>query len=291
MPAKRRTPTVRLRRLSAELRRLRAEAGLTREHVSEQTGINGATLYRIETAQVRPQRRTLVALLDLYRVADPHRSDVVGLLADVGQAGMLQLPSDDLPDALRSYLTFEAEARALRNYESLFLPGLLQTEEYSRAATRHDALAFNPKEVEERVQTRMERKALLTKEAPLELWAIVDEAAIRRLVGGAEVMREQLHYLLSVVEQQPHVTLQVVPFDIGAHPGMNGEFVIMEFAGAEEPEVVYVEGIHGALFLDAEPDIRRYTKVFDNLRAVALGPDQSARLIATAAEQVTEGRL
>jgi transcriptional regulator with XRE-family HTH domain len=270
---------------------LRAEAGVTREHVSERTGINGATLYRIETAQVRPQRRTLIALLGLYEVAEPHRSDVLGLLADDGQAGMLQLPSDDLPDALRSYLTFEAEARALRNYESLFLPGLLQTEEYTRAAMRHDAMAFSAKEVEERVQTRMERKALLTKEEPLELWAIVDEAAIRRLVGGAEIMRDQLLYLLNTVEQQPHVTLQVVPFDVGAHPGMNGEFVIMDFAGAEEPEVVYVEGIHGALFLDAESDIRRYTRVFDNLRAVALGPDQSASLIAAAAERMTEGRL
>jgi hypothetical protein len=137
----------------------------------------------------------------------------------------------------------------------------------------------------------MERKALLTKEVPLELWAIVDEAAIRRLVGGAEVMRDQLHYLLSMVEQLPQLTFQVVPFDVGAHPGMNGEFVMMEFAGAEEPEVVYMEGIHGALFLDAEADIRRYTRVFDNLRAVALGPDQSASLIATAADQVTEGRL
>jgi transcriptional regulator with XRE-family HTH domain len=286
MPAKRRTPTVRLRRLSAELRRLRAESNVTRERVSEQTGINGATLYRIETAQVRPQRRTLIALLDLYGVEDPHRSEVLGLLADLGQPAMLQLPSDDLPDALRSYLTFEAEARALRNYESLFIPGLLQTEEYARAAVRHDALAFSAKEVEERVQTRMERKTLLTKEEPLELWAIVDEAAIRRLVGGAEVMRDQLHHLLSLVEQLPHLTFQVVPFDVGAHPGMNGEFVMMEFAGAEEPEVV-----HGALFLDAETDIRRYTRVFDNLRAVALGPDQSASLIATAADQVTEGRL
>jgi len=291
MPAKRRTPTVRLRRLSAELRRLRAEANVTRERVSEQTGINGATLYRIETAQVRPQRRTLIALLDLYEVADPHRSEVLGLLADLGQPAMLQLPSDDLPDALRSYLTFEAEARALRNYESLFIPGLLQTEEYTRAAVRHDALAFSAKEVEERVHTRMERKTLLTKEEPLELWAIVDEAAIRRLVGGAEVMRDQLQYLLTLVEQLPHLTFQVVPFDVGAHPGMNGEFVMMEFAGAEEPEVVYMEGIHGALFLDAETDIRRYTRVFDNLRAVALGPDQSASLIATAADQVAEGRL
>jgi transcriptional regulator with XRE-family HTH domain len=270
---------------------LRAESNVTRERVSEQTGINGATLYRIETAQVRPQRRTLIALLDLYGVDDPHRSEVLGLLADLGQAAMLQLPSDDLPDALRSYLTFEAEARALRNYESLFIPGLLQTEEYARAAVRHDALAFSAKEVEERVQTRMERKTLLTKEEPLELWAIVDEAAIRRLVGGAEVMRDQLHHLLSLVEQLPQLTFQVVPFDVGAHPGMNGEFVMMEFAGAEEPEVVYMEGIHGALFLDAETDIRRYTRVFDNLRAVALGPDQSASLIATAADQVTEGRL
>jgi len=284
MPAKRRTPTVRLRRLSAELRRLRAEAGLTREHVSGQTSINEATLYRIETAQVRPQRRTLIALLDLYDVQGPHRADVLGLLTDVGQAGMLQLLSDDLPDALRAYLTFEAEARALRNYESLFVPGLLQTEDYARATMRQDASGLTAKQIEEQVHTRMERKALLAKDDPVELWAIVDEAAIRRLVGGADVMRDQLLYLLSVLEH-PHITMQVVPFDIGAHPGMNGDFVIMDFAGAEQPELVYMEGVHGALYLDAESDIRRYTKVFDNLRAVALGPDQSASLIAAAADR------
>lgn len=289
MPAKRRPPTVRLRRLAAELRRLRSEAGLTRDHVSERTGINGATLYRIESAQVRPQRRTLIGLLDLYDVGEPHRTEVLTLLADVAQPGMLQRHEHNLPDTLWAYLTFEAEARALRNFEPLFIPGLLQTEDYSRVVSRQTSLGLDAKDIEERVQMRMERKALLTKDDPLELWAIIDEAAIRRLVGGVEVMRDQLQYLLSVIEQ-PHVTLQVLPFDVGGHPGMAGSFVVMEFAGAEQPEVVYVEGVHGELFLETEADIRTYTRVFDNLRALALGPEQTASLIATASDQLTEGR-
>jgi transcriptional regulator with XRE-family HTH domain len=285
MPGKRRPPTVRLRRLAAELRRLRSEANVTREQISERTGINGATLYRIETAQVRPQRRTLIALLDLYAVEDPHRSEVLALLADAGRPGLLHLHHDGLPETLRNLLTFEAEAKALRNFESLFIPGLLQTEDYARAVIRQTTLWLDAKDIEQRVQTRMERKTVLTGDEPLELWAIVDEAAIRRQVGGPAVMREQLRYLIEVAEQ-PRLTLQVIPFDVGAHHGMPGSFVLMDFAGAEQPEVVYVEGVHGELFLETESDIRTYTKVFDNLRAVALGPEQSASLIAAAADQV-----
>lgn len=286
MATKRQPPTIRLRRLAAELRRLRAAAELTREVVAEKTGINGATLYRIENAQVRPQRRTLIGLLELYQVDGRQRTELLALLADAGQQSWLRpSPYDDLPDEFAIFLGLENEASSLSNYDPLLVPGQLQTEEYARAVIRGMMPMADAKLVERRVQVRMERKSLFDREQPLDLWGVVDEAAVRRLVGGPAVMRDQLQYLLQAMEQ-PYVTLQVVPFDAGAYAAMSN-FVVMEFPGAEEPEVVYVESMAGNLFLEAESDIRYYAKLFDNLRAVALSPDQTASLIAEAAEQAT----
>jgi transcriptional regulator with XRE-family HTH domain len=137
LSARRQPPTVRLRRLASELRGLRTAAGLTREEVSDQTGINPATLYRIETAKVRPQRRTLIALLDKYEVTDEgQRSELIALSRQAAQLGWLQAFESELPEQYPTYISFEAEARSVRNYESLFVPGLLQTEDYARAVIR-----------------------------------------------------------------------------------------------------------------------------------------------------------
>jgi len=283
MAAKRHTPTVRLRRLAAELRRLRTAADLTREVVTDRTGINEATLYRIETARVRPQRRTLTGLLDLYEVGEPQRSDVLALLTDSGKQGWLRPYHSDLPEEYTTYIGFEAEARAVRNYESLFIPGLLQTEDYARAVIKGVLPMAGSTEVEQRVQARIERQAVLTKDQPLKLWAIIDEAAVRRAVGRPGTMAAQMEHLARMTDE-PNVTLQVIPFSAGAHPGMPGSFVLMDFPGVEDPEVVYIDSMAGDLFLEAEADIRRYGVAFDNLRAVALRPDQSASVIATVAK-------
>ena len=280
MPGKRQTPTVRLRRLAAELRSLRYAAGLTRDEVVERTGINVATMYRIEHARVRPQTRTLRTLLDLYGVERDQQAELVGLLRDARERGWLHAYQSELPEQYMTFIGFEGEARSSWNYESLFVPGLLQTEDYARAVITGTLPFASREEVERRVEVRMERREVLRNDNPLELWGIADEAALRRQVGGKTVMRAQLRHLVEASEL-PNVTLQVIPFDAGAHAGMADSFVFLQFADEAIPDVVSVETMAGELFLEAESDIRRYKLVFEHLRAVAASPDASRSLIAS----------
>jgi transcriptional regulator with XRE-family HTH domain len=288
VPGRRAYSTVRLRRLAGELRRLRSAADLTREDVAERTGINTATLYRIETGRGRPQRRTLAALLDLYDVGEQQRHDLVELSREADVQGWLQPHHSDLPEQYTTYIGFEAEARSVRNYESLFIPGLLQTEDYARAVIIGNLPMASEQDVEARVRVRIERQAVLATDDPLRLWAVVDEAALRRQVGGATVMRDQLTALLAAIKA-PHVTVQVIPYGAGAHAGMQGSFVLMDFPNPADPALVYIDSMAGDLFLEAEADVRRYSLVFDNLRAVALSPADSAGLITTLAEPSPKG--
>ena len=178
--------------MAAELRRLRAGSGLSREQVEEQTGVNEGTLYRIETARARPQRRTLIALLDVYAVGEPLRADLIELTRSADRQGWSRPYQWQLPGEYAAYISFEAEARAVHNYESLFVPGLLQTPEYGRAMIQGVLPTATEREVDERIEARTERQKLLVGPDPLELWAVTDEAAIRRVVGGRAVMAAQL---------------------------------------------------------------------------------------------------
>jgi transcriptional regulator with XRE-family HTH domain len=283
---KKSTPTVRLRRLAAELRRLRAATGLSREDVTEQTAINDTTLYRIETARTRPQARTLLTLLKLYDVPPEQREHLQTLAKESAKQGWLRPYHTDLPEEYTAYISFEAEAAGVRNYESLFIPGLLQTEGYARAVIRGVLPGASQSEVSDRLQARMERQQVLTKDGPLKLWAIVDEAALRRLVGGASVMQAQLKHLLELVASAT-ITLQVIPFGAGAHAGMPGSFVLMDFGDPMDTDLIYIDSMAGDLFLESDADVSRYTSIFDNLRAVALSPDDSAALIAELANNTT----
>jgi transcriptional regulator with XRE-family HTH domain len=276
-------PTVRLRRLAAELRNLRSGAELSREDVEKRTGINEATLYRIETARARPQRRTLVALLDLYDVTDPQRSDLLAISRDAQNQGWLQPYHSELPEEYSAYISFEAEARSVRNYESLYIPGLLQTEDYTRAIIVDGLPTATQTEVEQRIQARLERQALLTRDKPLELWAIVDEAAIRRIVGGRDIMQAQLKRILEAA-QAPNLTFQMIPYDKGAHPGMAGSFVQMGFEDPGDPELIFMDSLAGGLFLETDADIRRYKLMFEHLQAAALSPRETSAELAKAAK-------
>jgi transcriptional regulator with XRE-family HTH domain len=274
-------PTVRLRRLAAELSKLRAGAALSREDVEEQTGINEATLYRIETARARPQKRTLVALLDLYGITDPQRSDMLALASGAEHQGWMQPYHSQLPEEYATYIAFEAEARSVRNYESLYIPGLLQTEDYARAVITGTLPMASQTQVEQRVQARMERQELLRGDDPLEMWAIVDEAATRRAVGGPAIMRAQIKHIIGAA-QAPNVTFQVISYDKGAHPGMSGSFVHMAFDDPLDPELVYIDTLAGDLFLEADADIRRYRTMFQHLQAIALSPRETSAELAKA---------
>jgi transcriptional regulator with XRE-family HTH domain len=281
-------PTVRLRRLAAELRRLRADSGLSREQVEEQTGVNEGTLYRLETARARPQRRTLVALLDLYGINGQLRKDLIDIAKTADGQGWLRPYHSELPEEYAAYISFEAEARAVRNYESLFIPGLLQTESYARSVIIGTLPMASQADVEARVQARIERQELLRSTEPLELWAIVDEAALRRVVGDPNVMREQLRHLIDAADQ-PNVTFQVITFGAGAHPGMPGSFVYMEFGEPTDPELVYVDTLAGDLFLEADADVRRYSAMFNHLRASALSPGDTKDMISTVIDSLKGG--
>ena len=285
MAGKRQTPTVRLRRLAAELRTLRTSSGLTRDAVVERTGINVATLYRIEHARVRPQTRTLRTLLDLYGANEQQQADLVALLCDARQRGWLHAYQSELPEQYTTYIGFEGEARSVWNYESLFVPGLLQTEDYARAVIRAGLPSASRDDIEPRVEVRMQRQDVLRNDNPLELWGIVDEAALRRQVGGQAVMHAQLNHLLEASEL-PNITLQVIPFSVGAHAGMPGSFVFMQFTEASIPDVIYLDSMAGDLFLEAEADVRRYRLAFEHLRAVAVSPDASRALVTALATEM-----
>ena len=282
MPRQRSTPTVRHRRLAAELRRLRESAGLTQEDVSERTGKDRSTLYRLENAQQRPQRSTLIQLLDLYGTGPQQRADLLALLREASQRGWMQPHRSDLPEIYSDYISFESEARSVSNYESLFIPGLLQTEDYTRAVIRGILPHASTAQVDSRVTARMERQALLTADNPPQLWAIMDEAAARRIVGGPAVMREQLARLRDTAAL-PNVTVQVIPYDAGAHPGMPGSFIVLEFPDPADQSLVYIDSMAGDLFLEDDMEIRRYILMFEHLRAAALRPDESVTLLAAIA--------
>jgi len=261
---------------------------MSREQVEERTGINQGTLYRLETARARPQRRTLMALMDLYGADDQLRADLLAISRSADDQGWLQPYQSTLPEAYTAYISFEAEAQSVRNYESLLIPGLLQTEDYARAVVTGGLPTASDDEVDQRVRARMERQRLLDREDPLEFWAVVDEAALRRVVGGHRIMRAQAAHLVDVA-RRPNVTVQIIPFEAGAHPGMPGSFSHLEFGDPLDPELVHIDTMAGDLFLEAEADIRRYRSMFDHLRAIALSPSKTASLLTSIAASMKGG--
>jgi transcriptional regulator with XRE-family HTH domain len=263
---------------------LRAASGLTRDEVVERTGINSVTMYRIEHARVRPQTRTLRTLLDLYGVEKEQQAELVAMLRDARERGWLHAYQSELPEQYMTFIGFEGEAESAWNYESLLVPGLLQTEDYARAVIRAGFPTAGRDEIEHRVEVRMARQEVLHGENPLRLWGIADEAALRRQVGGQAVMRAQLRHLMESSEL-PNVTFQVIPFDVGAHAGMPGSFIVLQFTDEAIPDVIYVDSMAGELFLEEDRDVRRYKLVFEHLRAVAASPDASRRLIASIAAE------
>jgi transcriptional regulator with XRE-family HTH domain len=282
--AGRKAPTIRLRRLASELKRLRVAANLKQEYVAEKTGLDASSIYRIERAMNRPQRRTVMALLSLYGVTDEGRiATLLGWLKDSGQQGWFQVYEPYLPEQYQTYIGFEYEAEDLRNWEPLFVPGLLQTEDYARAVIRGVVPTISDEDVQRRVEVRMQRQIVFSRPAPMQLWAVMDEAAIRREVGGPKVMREQLQRLAQATAS-PHLKLQVVPFGAGAHPGMPGSFILMRFADPFDAPLVYLDSMAGDLFLEGAEDVDRFSATFERIANQALTPTQSKKMIQDAAK-------
>jgi transcriptional regulator with XRE-family HTH domain len=278
-------PTVRRRRLGAELRRLRAGHALKLDEVAGQLGLVASTLSRIESGKAPIKTFYLNELLNLYEVTDPGvRQLLVDMAREGHRKGWWSDYDDVLPSGFDIYVGLEAEAVAIRSYESDLVHGLLQTKEYAAAVLRE----LHPRDSEEQVQRMVElrmqrqRQRLFDTDPPIELWLILDESVIRRTVGGPAIMRQQLNHLVES-GRWPNVTLQVLAFECGAHAGMDGAFSILEFKERSDPEVAVADGVGGVAFLEKDREVRVCTEAFDRLRAAALSPGASLQLIHRAA--------
>jgi transcriptional regulator with XRE-family HTH domain len=280
------SPTVRRRQLIAELKRLREAADLTQEDVAERLDWHHTKVFRIETGRTGPHPNDVRVMLDVYGVTDrEQREALVQLAKDARQRGWWYSYRDVLPGRYEFFIGLEEEAASIRTFELAVIPGLLQTEEYARALARGGPLEFDPDEIERRIEVRMTRQQVLAKHDRPQLWAILDESAIRRIVGGPTVMQAQLQRLMTMSEQGK-TTIQIVPYSVGAHPGTAGSFIILGFAEPEEIDVVYMETIGGGMSVDKAEEVRHYATAFDHLRAVALSPDDTRAMLRAASEAV-----
>ena len=275
------SPTVRRRELGARLRALRLEHGLTVEDVAERMEVSPAKISRIETAARGVSLADVRFLCDLYSVSRDDREQLLTLTRESRRQSWWQ--QYGLPEALSTYIGLEDAAASIQQYETSIVPALLQTEDYAHALVTGVGFDAPPDQVDQLVAARMTRQNILGSDTPPSLWAVIDEAALHRSVGGPEIMRTQLA-ALAERSRIGNVTLQVIPYQTGAHPGVNSSFIILHLE--EVQDVVYVEGLIGNFYLQSPNDVSRYRRTFDQLRALALGPQDSRALIHSVAERL-----
>ncbi|MEU6096701.1 helix-turn-helix transcriptional regulator [Streptomyces sp. NPDC047079] len=275
-------PTVRRRRLGQELRRLRELKGMTAEEVAERLLVSQSKISRLENGRRSISQRDVRDLCGVYEVEDQRVVDsLMEMARDSRQQGWWHA-FGDIPYSV--YIGLETDAESLRVYEPQVITGLLQTRSYAEALIQGALPETSATDIEKRVQVRMRRQERIAAEHnPLRLWVVLDEAALRRVVGDNHVMIEQLEHL-GEMSQLPHVTVQVLPFGAGAHPGLNGQYAILEFADAADSSVVYLEGVTSDLYLEKAHDVQKYAVMYEHLRAQALSVEESRRFIADAAK-------
>jgi transcriptional regulator with XRE-family HTH domain len=275
------SPTVKRRRLAAELHACREEAGLTIDDAADQLEWSAAKISRIENARVRVLPRDTKQLLRIYGVKEgsPVWDMLLMLAREAHQKGWWHAYGDAVGESLKTLIGLEAAAATLRTYESECVPGLMQTEDYARAIIRSGPSAVTDEDIESYVTVRMARQERLAESSEAELWAVVGEGAIRRRVGGVDIMRSQLAQLLQT-SYRPDVTLQVLPFDAGAHAGMGGSFMMLGFDDPADPDVVYVNYSTGNIFLEKHEEVARSALIFNHLCAVALSVGQSREMLS-----------
>ena len=279
------SPTVRRRRLGMELRRLREASSLMIEDVAKHLECSMSRVSRIETGKSVARIRDVRDMLDLYQVGDEtQREQLLTLAKDAQQRGWWTEYESVLSAGLDTYVGLEASAASIRSFQTHLVPGLLQTEEYSRALIKVGQPTESSVNIDRMISLRRRRQAMLADTGTLEMWAVLDEAVLRRPIGGHAVMRAQLARLLEV-DELPSVTIQVLPFTRGAHPGLGGAFTIIGFPDPTDLDVVYVDSPAGNIFLEKDKDVRRHTTWFDHLRAAALPPDESTDFIALVADE------
>lgn len=270
-------PTVSRRRLGSELRRLREISGMTTQQVAERLLISQPKISLLENGRRVVKPRDVRDLCGLYGVQDQRRVEhLMQLAGESGQQGWWN-SYGDIPYG--AYIGLEAEAAAIRLYEPLVVPGLLQTPAYARAVIAGTIPLITPEKAAARLQVRLRRQDRLRAPGdPLRLWIVLDESVLRRVVGSREVMREQLDHL-NHLSAQPHITVQVLPHEVGAHPGVSGQFSLLEFAEAGDVSVVYLERFTSDLYLEKRSDVRFYRDMYAHLQAQALSPDGTRHLV------------
>ena len=280
-------PTVLRILLGAQLRRLREAKGISREDAGYLIRASESKISRMELGRVSFKERDIADLLSLYGIT--HQEEREALLALARQAnnpGWWQRYGDVLPSWFQTYLGLEEAATLIRTYEVQFVPGLLQTDDYAHAVITYGNPGAGAEEIERRVSLRMKRQQLLTRPDAPQLWAVVDEAALRRPIGGPAVMAAQLEHLIKASEL-PNVTLQVLPFQVGAHAAEAGAFTILRFPEPDLPDVVYTEQLTGALYLDKRDDVEAYVGAVDRLSVESAPPRPTVEILKRILQETT----
>jgi transcriptional regulator with XRE-family HTH domain len=277
------SPTVRRRELGALLRAMRTEAGMTVEQVAAALLVSPSKVSRLETGHRGASPRDIRDLCNLYGVTDPAQRDHLARLAREGKEQAWWQPYD-LPYA--TYVGLEAEATSICDF-GWVIPGLLQTPEYVRAMHEGAMPRLSSAVIDQRIEVRTTRQAILTRDDPPQFSAIVDEAALHRVLGGPAIMAAQLDRVVDACAL-PNVSVQVIPFSAGAHPATDSTFILLEFA-PPVPGVVYVEGLVGQMYLERPQDVARYTQIFDRLSTLALSQQQSVDLLAKQSKSFRTG--
>jgi transcriptional regulator with XRE-family HTH domain len=273
-------PTVRRRRLGAELRRLRRASGLTSTQAAERLLVSQPKISRLENGQRAISPRDVRDLCTIYGVTDPQLVDSLMRMAEEsGQQGWWNAYGD-IPYSV--YIGLETDAASIHTYEPQVIPGLLQTPAYAREVIAESIPLPTAEQATKRFKVRMRRQHRIYDPArPLRLWAVLDESALRRVVGSPDIMREQLEHL-NALSAEPHITVQVLPYSVGAHPGLSGQFSILRFADSPEAGVVYLEGATGDLYLEKRSDVQHYDVTHAHLQARSLDPDSTRRFVGDA---------
>jgi transcriptional regulator with XRE-family HTH domain len=280
------SPTVRRRRLAAELRRIRQASKLTIEQVAETLEWSPGKVSKIENARVSVLPRDARRLLEVYGITEgSQRELLLSLARESRERGWWQQYGETVPEWFATYVGLEAEASAIAVYQAETVPGLLQTQRYADALHRAELMNAGEEEIERHVALRMERQARLTEPDAPQLWVVLNEAVVRRVIGGRTVMHEQL-VKLAEAANAPNITLQVLPFSAGAHASMDSAFSIVSFDPPTDGDIVYFEHPTCSLYLEKPGEIARYRLAYEHLRAASLSLDDSRRLLARSAEDL-----
>ncbi|NUO97792.1 MAG: helix-turn-helix domain-containing protein [Nonomuraea sp.] len=271
--------------LGSQLRKLREAKNVSREEAGHLIRGSESKISRMELGRVGFKERDVADLLTLYGVVDQQaRAAVLDLVSTANEPGWWHRFNDVLPTWFQAYVGLEEAAARIRTYEVQFVPGLLQTKEYAKAVVTAGSAGIAAEEIARRVDLRLERQRIFDRPDGPVFWAVIDEAALRRPIGGVEVMRAQIEHLVDLM-RQPNITIQVMPFSFGGHSAEGGAFSILRFPDRDLPDVVYVEQLASALYLDKREDVDRYTEVMERLCAVSTTPDETIELLRTIADE------